>query len=41
MLLSRNWSSAMFGGVLIVAAVYYFFKGRHEYVGPVMLVKRE
>jgi hypothetical protein len=31
----------MFGGVLIVAAVYYFFKGRHDYVGPVMLVKRE
>lgn len=41
MSLSRNWSSAMFGGVLIVAGVYYFFKGRHDYVGPVMLVKRE
>lgn len=41
MLFRSNWSSAMFGGVLIVAAVYYIFKGRHDYVGPVMLVKRE
>lgn len=31
----------MFGGVLIIAAVYYVFKGRHDYVGPVMFVKRE
>ena len=31
----------MFGGVLIVAAVYYFSKGRHNYVGPVMFVKHE
>jgi hypothetical protein len=38
---NRNWSSTMFGGVLIVAALYYLFKGRHEYVGPVTFVKRE
>lgn len=31
----------MFGSVILISAVYYVFKGRHEYVGPVMLVKRE
>jgi choline transport protein len=31
----------MFGGVLLTAIIYYIFKGRHEYVGPVMLIKRE
>ena len=37
----RNWSSAMFGGVLIIAIIYYVFKGRHDYAGPVMIIKRE
>lgn len=36
----RNWSSTMFAGVLLTAAVYYIFKGRHDYAGPVMTVKR-
>jgi hypothetical protein len=31
----------MFGGVLIIAGVYYVFKGRKDYQGPVVLVKRE
>lgn len=30
----------MFGGILIIAGIYYILKGRHDYVGPVMLVKR-
>lgn len=30
----------MFGGILIISAIYYIFKGRHDYIGPVMLVKR-
>ncbi|KIW33263.1 uncharacterized protein PV07_00130 [Cladophialophora immunda] len=38
---NMNWSSTMFFGVLIIAAIYYIFKGRHEYVGPVVHVKRE
>ncbi|RMZ88889.1 hypothetical protein DV736_g3889, partial [Chaetothyriales sp. CBS 134916] len=38
---NMNWSSAMFFGVLIIAAIYYIFKGRHDYVGPVMHVKRQ
>ncbi|KAK3722150.1 hypothetical protein LTR37_002583 [Vermiconidia calcicola] len=37
---NMNWASAMFGGILIIAAIYYVFKGRKEYIGPVMLVKR-
>lgn len=30
----------MFGGVIIVAVVFYVVKARHVYVGPVLLVKR-
>ncbi len=40
MILCRNWSSTMFAAVLFIAAVYYLIKGRHEYDGPVLLVKR-
>lgn len=38
---NMNWSSTMFGGVLIFAMIYYFVKARHEYDGPVALVKRD
>lgn len=38
---NMNWSSTMFGGVLILAAIYYVFKGRKDYAGPVVLVKRD
>lgn len=37
---TMNWSSVMLVGVLIIAMIYYIFKGRKEYVGPVMYVKR-
>ncbi|THY96135.1 amino acid transporter-like protein [Aureobasidium pullulans] len=36
-----NWSSTMFGGVMIIALVYYAFKGKHEYIEPVLLIKRD
>lgn len=36
-----NWSSVAFALVLLVALIYYFIKARHEYVGPVMRVKRD
>ena len=36
----RNWSTTMFFGVLLIAAIYYLLKGRHVYVGPVVNVKR-
>ncbi|KAK4496526.1 hypothetical protein PRZ48_012506 [Zasmidium cellare] len=35
-----NWSPVMFVGILSITAVYYFVKGRHEYEGPVVFVKR-
>lgn len=38
---TMNWSSTMFGGTLIFAMVYYVFKARHEYTGPVLQVKRD
>lgn len=31
----------MFGSILIISGIYYIFKGRKDYVGPVMLVKRD
>ncbi|KAK3677127.1 hypothetical protein LTR78_003332 [Recurvomyces mirabilis] len=37
---NMNWSSAMFGGLLIIAMIYYFVKARHEYQGPVAYIKR-
>lgn len=38
---NHNWSSVMFVSILIIAAIYYRIKGRHVYVGPVMLINRE
>ena len=38
---SMNWASVIFTGVLSIAIVYYIAKGRHEYDGPVALVKRD
>lgn len=37
----RNWSSALFFGVLVIAAMYYWAVARHIYTGPVMLVNRD
>ncbi|KAK3678197.1 hypothetical protein LTR78_002293 [Recurvomyces mirabilis] len=37
---TMNWSSVMLGGTLIIATAFYVIKGRHDYVGPVALVKR-
>jgi choline transport protein len=36
---SMNWASLIFGSVVIFAGVYYYFRGRHNYVGPVEFVK--
>jgi LPXTG-motif cell wall-anchored protein len=34
-----NWSSLIFGLVLIFSLVFYFFKKRHEYRGPVAVIR--
>jgi amino acid transporter len=35
-----NWASLGYGCVLIFAVVYYIFRGRHVYVGPVEYVRK-
>ena len=38
---SMNWCVVMYCGIIIIAVVYYIFRGRHYYIPPVALVKRE
>ena len=36
-----NWGIAMFGGLIVIASVYYAVNGYKEYRAPVQLVKSE
>lgn len=38
---NMNWAPLMYGGMVIISVVYYFFKGRHVYTGPVVLTRRD
>ncbi|EAU39378.1 conserved hypothetical protein [Aspergillus terreus NIH2624] len=38
---TMNWSVVMYGGVITFASVYYWLRGRHQFIAPVALVKRE
>ncbi|KAI4220842.1 MAG: hypothetical protein LQ349_007988 [Xanthoria aureola] len=38
---SMNWAVVMFFGVIIWSLVYYFIWGKHSYIGPVRVVKRD
>lgn len=38
---SMNWAVLMYSAVVIWSLVYYLIWGRHSYVGPVMVVKRD
>lgn len=38
---SMNWCVVMYCGIIIIAILYYIFRGRHYYIPPVALVKRE
>ncbi|PLB48531.1 amino acid transporter [Aspergillus steynii IBT 23096] len=38
---TMNWCVVMYCGVIIIAVVYYLFRGRHHYIPPVALVKRD
>ncbi|ERF72192.1 hypothetical protein EPUS_02079 [Endocarpon pusillum Z07020] len=38
---TMNWAVLMYGGMIVVSFAYYFVKGRHVYIGPVMLTKRD
>ena len=37
---NMNWAVAMYGGIITIAVVFYVFKARHVYVGPVVETKR-
>jgi len=36
-----NWNVLIFGAVVVIAGVYYFFHGRKVYVGPVAYVRKD
>jgi choline transport protein len=36
-----NWSSVMFVGIFIISLVFYAIYGRHQYQGPVLLVRND
>ncbi|KAL4888025.1 amino acid permease-domain-containing protein [Aspergillus ambiguus] len=38
---NMNWSAVMYGGVITFASIYYWLRGRHQFIAPVALVKRE
>jgi amino acid transporter len=38
---TMNWSVAMYVGVVGSASVYYLARGRHHFIPPVALVKRD
>lgn len=38
---TMNWNALMFAIIILMATVYYLLKARYEYIGPVMLVKRD
>ncbi|EED24126.1 GABA permease, putative [Talaromyces stipitatus ATCC 10500] len=38
---TMNWSGVMYVGIIVFATAYYWLGGRHKFVAPVALVKRE
>lgn len=38
---SMNWSSLIYGAVVLFSIAYYFIFGRHAYEGPVVLVNKD
>ncbi|OJJ44547.1 hypothetical protein ASPZODRAFT_18125 [Penicilliopsis zonata CBS 506.65] len=38
---TMNWSSLMYGGMLIFSVTYYFIYGRKNYIPPIALVNRD
>jgi choline transport protein len=38
---SMNWSSLIYGVVVLFSVCYYFVFGRHAYEGPVVLVSKD
>jgi hypothetical protein len=37
---SMNWAIAVYGGMLLLASTYFMVRARHQYVGPVVIVRK-
>lgn len=35
-----NWTAVIWGVLVLFSIAYYFWRGRHEYVGPVAYVRK-
>jgi choline transport protein len=40
-LATMNWSSLIYGAVVIFSVCHYFVFGKHAYEGPVVLVNKD
>jgi len=38
---TMNWACLMFGGVMIIAGAWYFYRARDEYDGPVEYIRKD
>lgn len=38
---TMNWAVLMYGAIVIWSMVYYFVWGKHSYVGPVTIIRRD
>lgn len=38
---TMNWSVVMYVGLIVLASVYYVVRGRHHFVPPVALIRRD
>lgn len=38
---TMNWNILVYGAVILFSVVYFIFRGRHRYVGPVEYTKKD
>ncbi|KAL8693932.1 MAG: hypothetical protein Q9218_001346 [Villophora microphyllina] len=38
---NMNWAVVMYGGIMIFSLIYYCLRGKHTYIGPVVVLKRD
>jgi choline transport protein len=38
--IAMNWAIAAYGGVLLLASIYYILRARHAYLGPVAYIRK-
>jgi choline transport protein len=37
---NMNWSILVYGVIIVVSLIYFYFRGRHVYAGPVEYVRK-